>query len=159
MSVIEVFFKIFDSIARLICALVVNFDKISNRIESISQTEDNRISYFRELIDTVQSRVSILIGHVSIMLAVLIFAYTSYSDKGIGAYLIRIEIIAYLVMTAILIRCISAVSKAGSESQSDYESELVAEAKLRYGYFRAMSFYSIVFTFFLVFILMRYPPS
>lgn len=156
---VDLFYRVFDALAKAICSVFVNFDKQAARIDGIAAAEGDRIEYFRELIDTVQSRVSILVAHISMMLALLVFAYTSYKEKGVGAYIIRVEIIAYLIITAILIRCISAVSRVGSSNNLSYSDELEYEAKLRYAYFRATGFCTILLTFLLVFVLFKYPPT
>ena len=156
---VDLFYRAFDTLAKATCSIFVNFSKLSSRIDSISANESDKVEYYRELIDTVQSRVSIRVAHISMMLALLVFAYTSYKEKGIGSYIIRVEIIAYLIITSILIRCISAVSRVGSAQNLSYENELELEAKLRYGYFRATGFCTILLTFLLVFVVFKYPPS
>lgn len=156
---VDSFYKLFDIIAKFICSIFVNFRSISTRIDRIAESEDDIVNYARELIDTVQARVSILISYISIMLAVLLFAYTSYDTKGIGSSFVMAEIVVNLFISAILIRCISSVAGASGDAGVDYKAELMAEAKIRYGYFHAMSFISIIMTFVLGFILLRFPPS
>jgi hypothetical protein len=159
-EVIKVFYKVFDLILGVFVYLFVSHSKVESQIVKISGFYGEAFDYFRESIDTVQTRASILLGHISILLAVLTFSVSNYSQNDIMLKLLSIEIIALLLISLVLLRIIGSVSADEEElvDKNSYVDKIRREAVLRYCYFRFAVFVSMVLTGVLVVGFVIFPP-
>jgi hypothetical protein len=112
---IERFYKIFDYILYKIVSQLVNVQIVKTVLKKEINLEDEskvevvvmKDSFLTHL-DMIHSRVSTLIGHVSIMLAVLMYSLSIYPKGTIQSKVALIELSLYLFCTIVCIRCLRA---------------------------------------------------
>lgn len=156
----NVFFKILDAIIITIARAFVPIRPIEQQIATISKFSDDEFDYFRELIDTVQSRASILLGHLAIVLAVLALSVGNYGAVPNMLKLFSGLIIAFLFLTIVLLRVVGSVASQAEEiaSRDAYLDLIKKECSIRYCLFRFSIFATVVLTISLMIGFVLYPP-
>ena len=81
--------------------------------------------FIYRMMSAVDAKVSALLTHISLIIAALVFIYTSKASANGAAFLksmIMCEIVAYLVLTVFCLRCIhmtAKLSSGGAATESD----------------------------------------
>ena len=157
---ITLFYSIFDFVCSLIVSIFVSRERIAKQIDTIASFSSNDLDYYREVIDTVQSRASILLAHIAIVLAILSLSITKYANIENMIFLFSVLIVLFLFVTLLLMRIIGAVAGdiASIENKTDYLNQIRNECVLRFCYFRFSIFLAMVLTFALIVGFVIYPP-
>jgi hypothetical protein len=91
-----------------------------------TQNDENKNrQYIYRMLDAIDTKVSGMLTHISLLIAALVFIYSSLIDKGGNVFfkiVIMTEICAYLILTIFCLRAIrmtSKLSNAKSEAAAD----------------------------------------
>ncbi|MGO8737467.1 hypothetical protein [Rhodoblastus sp.] len=105
-------------------------------IESINlaahDARDDEQSRYRDFIylmmGTVDTKVSALLTHISLIIAALVFIYSSKAGvSGMFKNMIMVEIVAYLILTVFCLRCIRMTIRLSSGSAASENDALAIE--------------------------------
>lgn len=142
---IKWFYNAFDYFLRFIMKILVDWKRIENILaEELKCNEDNidekldlHSSLILAHIEMIHSRVSTLIAHVSIMLAVLMYSLSIYPKNTIQSTVAFWELSFYLFCTIVCIRCLKAYGFELDKSDNGYKKYVFNDLVLGCGtYFR-----------------------
>lgn len=158
---IRLFYKVFDRVALIIVRIFVDVGLIDRTIRNELSAKKNPDSpeQYEYHIQTLQDRVSALIGHISIMIAVLTITLRGYASDSVAADLIRVELGLYLFIAICCLRCLRAYGFETSFESESYHEESKQDLVLRFGLFRLVNFVAIVATIAFVLTVSIFPPT
>jgi len=158
---IKLFYSLFDS---LLFTLVYPFVDYS-QIEKVLKSELNITEYsgitttnFSRHAEMIHSRVATLVGHISIMIAVLMLSLSTYEKDTTQSYIVIGEIVLYLLVTVACLRCLRAYGFEKNIDDDNYKKSLFDDLALRFAAYRVSNFLAITLTLGFVLLVFFYPP-
>lgn len=138
MKLVNYLLGFYDKIIIPLADNLVNRDTIRRRLYdefrlNLSGDKDSsEFKYYVGLVEVIHSRVSTLVGHLSIMIAVSIFALDKI-DSDVGEFFLSIEVVLYIALTVYTIRALkSSGLQQDHDSVNSYMEELKDELSLKY---------------------------
>ena len=150
------FFVDTNRIERTICFELGKKKEFDTNLNSNSFEDEME---FIQHMDSIHSRISTLISHISIMIGVLLFSLSRYSNEIIPSSIILVELVIYLLTMIVCLRCMR--SYGFEESFSDrrkYNNDSIKELVYRFAAYRLVNFLVIVITLIFVLLLILKPP-
>ena len=161
--IINWFYKFFDFIISPFMYCFVKRQRVITVLKkelnvSSSAELDLLGNLFIAHLDMIHARVSTLIGHVSIMLAVLTYSLSIYPKDTLQSSVALLELSLYLFCTIVCIRCLRAYGFELNISDRKYKKEIFNDLVLRYASYRVINFLVIALTIVFVLLVVLYPP-
>lgn len=156
MRLVNSIFYGYDLIAGKALDAILKREDISRRLKKEAELFSgdlgivkNEVEHYSYLVGKIHERVSTLVGHLSIMIAVSIFVL-SVVTTPVGRWLITFEVLAYIALTIFTIRALKTIGiQKDYEGEEDYLSDLKDEVDLKFQIQHASLGLTILFTFLL----------
>lgn len=155
MRISNKFLTYFDLAIIPITDRLIDRAKIDRRLEAeyelikSSGIFKGEFHYYTSLVDVIHDRLSTLVSHLSIMIAVSMFVLTSIDGK-IGKILLSAEVLLYIFLTVYTIRAIKSIGiQEDYEDIKSYMINLKKEISLKYAIAQSSLSLTVILTVFL----------
>lgn len=156
MRLVNSIFYGYDLLSQRVLNSVLSREDISRRLENEAELfagdlgiVKNEVEHYSYLVGKIHERVSTLVGHLSIMIAVSIFVLSVVSTP-VGRGLITFEVLAYIALTIFTIRALKTIGiQKDYKNKEEYLSDLKDEVDLKFQIQHASLGLTILFTFLL----------
>jgi hypothetical protein len=156
----RLFYRCFDWFARIVIWAISDESQICKRLKIEAHFANKKpFDHYSRLIEIIHQRASILLTHISVMIALLVFVFSRYPES-VGRVVILIELATYIVVTLLLIRCLRdfGLDEDFTRNSRLYSEALLNETAFRYSIIRFANLATIVATF-AVFLSLTFSPA
>ena len=165
---IGAFYWLFDAVIMFLLRWVVDLPQIrivlrdeilsfSNRPDDADFETEKHLDFLQH-VEIIHARVSTLLTHISIMIAILFFAAQGYSSDDVFRLIVSIELWLYLVITVFCLRCMRSYGFEKKHTLNLYNARALEDLVVRFAIFRFSNFLTMVLTLIFVGILIYKPP-